>query len=93
MHYIIIMGCVSLTVTLSLSVSAMSERLCNHFATYRPATDLFLQYIDAGRIEDARFLLQVTQFSQSYYMLCFVSSFSLCNVLIIKNSAFFLCFP
>ncbi|XP_060781602.1 leucine-rich PPR motif-containing protein, mitochondrial [Neoarius graeffei] len=39
-------------------LSAMVERLCNHFATYRPATDLFLQYIDAGRIEDARFLLQ-----------------------------------
>lgn len=38
----------------------MAERLCNHFATYRPATDLFLQYIDTGRTEDARFLLQVT---------------------------------
>ncbi|KAF4090159.1 hypothetical protein AMELA_G00048750 [Ameiurus melas] len=39
-------------------LSAMAERLCNHFATYRPATDLFLQYLDMGRIEDARFLLQ-----------------------------------
>ncbi|KAF7710642.1 hypothetical protein HF521_009514 [Silurus meridionalis] len=39
-------------------LSAMSERLCNQFAIYRPATDLFLQYIDAGRTEDAKFLLQ-----------------------------------
>ncbi|XP_047668228.1 leucine-rich PPR motif-containing protein, mitochondrial isoform X2 [Tachysurus fulvidraco] len=39
-------------------LSAMAERLCNQFATYRPATDLFLQYIDVGRTEDAKFLLQ-----------------------------------
>ncbi|KAI5606873.1 leucine-rich PPR motif-containing protein, mitochondrial [Silurus asotus] len=39
-------------------LSAMSERLCNQFAIYRPATDLFLQYIDTGRTEDAKFLLQ-----------------------------------
>ncbi|KAG7334238.1 hypothetical protein KOW79_002645 [Hemibagrus wyckioides] len=39
-------------------LSAMAERLCNQFATYRPATDLFMQYIDAGRTEDAKFLLQ-----------------------------------
>ncbi|KAF5893259.1 leucine-rich PPR motif-containing protein, mitochondrial, partial [Clarias magur] len=39
-------------------LSAMAERLCNHFAIYRPATDLFLQYINTGKVEDARFLLQ-----------------------------------
>ncbi|TSK42159.1 Leucine-rich PPR motif-containing protein, mitochondrial [Bagarius yarrelli] len=39
-------------------MSALVERLCNQFATYRPATDLFLQYIDIGRTEDAKFLLQ-----------------------------------
>lgn len=39
-------------------LSAMAERLANQFAVYRPATDLFLQYVDAGRVDDARFLLQ-----------------------------------
>ncbi|XP_062852053.1 leucine-rich PPR motif-containing protein, mitochondrial [Trichomycterus rosablanca] len=39
-------------------LSAMAERLCNHFACYRPATDLFLQYIDTGRTDNAKFLLQ-----------------------------------
>ncbi|XP_067421171.1 leucine-rich PPR motif-containing protein, mitochondrial [Emydura macquarii macquarii] len=39
-------------------LSAMAERLCNQFGIYKPATDLFLQYVDAGRVDDARFLLQ-----------------------------------
>ncbi|RXM34455.1 Leucine-rich PPR motif-containing protein, mitochondrial [Acipenser ruthenus] len=39
-------------------LSAMAERLANHFAVYRPATDLFLQFLDTGRTEDAKFLLQ-----------------------------------
>ncbi|XP_074845717.1 leucine-rich PPR motif-containing protein, mitochondrial isoform X2 [Carettochelys insculpta] len=39
-------------------LSAMAERLNNQFGVYRPATDLFLQYLDAGRVDDARFLLQ-----------------------------------
>ncbi|XP_069464560.1 leucine-rich PPR motif-containing protein, mitochondrial [Ambystoma mexicanum] len=39
-------------------LSAMAERLANQFAVYRPVTDLFLQYLDAGRVDDARFLLQ-----------------------------------
>ncbi|XP_067844873.1 leucine-rich PPR motif-containing protein, mitochondrial [Heptranchias perlo] len=39
-------------------LSAMAERLANHFAVYRPVTDLFLQYVDTGRTEDAKFLLQ-----------------------------------
>ncbi|XP_041107358.1 leucine-rich PPR motif-containing protein, mitochondrial [Polyodon spathula] len=39
-------------------LSAMAERLANHFAAYRPATDLFLQFLDTGRTEDAKFLLQ-----------------------------------
>ncbi|RXM99208.1 Prolyl endopeptidase-like, partial [Acipenser ruthenus] len=39
-------------------VSTMAERLANHFAVYRPATDLFLLFLDTGRTEDAKFLLQ-----------------------------------
>ncbi|XP_077093418.1 leucine-rich PPR motif-containing protein, mitochondrial [Siphateles boraxobius] len=39
-------------------LSAMAERLCNHFASYRAATDLFLIYLDMGRTEEAKFLLQ-----------------------------------
>uniref|UniRef100_A0A9J7YGB7 Leucine rich pentatricopeptide repeat containing n=1 Tax=Cyprinus carpio carpio TaxID=630221 RepID=A0A9J7YGB7_CYPCA len=41
-------------------LSAMVERLCNHFASYRAATDLFLIYLDTGRTEEAKFLLQYT---------------------------------
>uniref|UniRef100_A0A672N9T6 Leucine rich pentatricopeptide repeat containing n=1 Tax=Sinocyclocheilus grahami TaxID=75366 RepID=A0A672N9T6_SINGR len=40
-------------------MSAMVERLCNHFASYRAATDLFLIYLDTGRTEEAKFLLQM----------------------------------
>uniref|UniRef100_A0AAY4D4Z7 PROP1-like PPR domain-containing protein n=1 Tax=Denticeps clupeoides TaxID=299321 RepID=A0AAY4D4Z7_9TELE len=39
-------------------LSAMAERLANHFALYRPATDLFMQYLEAGRVEEAKFMLQ-----------------------------------
>ncbi|XP_056094370.1 leucine-rich PPR motif-containing protein, mitochondrial [Rhinichthys klamathensis goyatoka] len=39
-------------------LSAMAERLCNHFASYRSAADLFLVYLDMGRTEEAKFLLQ-----------------------------------
>uniref|UniRef100_A0A6I8RSC2 Leucine-rich PPR motif-containing protein, mitochondrial n=1 Tax=Xenopus tropicalis TaxID=8364 RepID=A0A6I8RSC2_XENTR len=39
-------------------LSGMAERLANQFAVYRPVTDLFLQYIQVGRKDDARFLLQ-----------------------------------
>ncbi|TFK01649.1 putative sodium-coupled neutral amino acid transporter 7 [Platysternon megacephalum] len=39
-------------------LSAMAERLVNQFGVYKPATDLFLQYVYAGRVDDARFLLQ-----------------------------------
>lgn len=41
----------------------MAERLCNHFASYRAATDLFLMYLDTGRSEEAKFLVQVPYFS------------------------------
>uniref|UniRef100_A0A672KZ30 Leucine rich pentatricopeptide repeat containing n=1 Tax=Sinocyclocheilus grahami TaxID=75366 RepID=A0A672KZ30_SINGR len=44
-------------------LSAMAERLCNHFASYRAATDLFLIYLDTGRTEEAKFLLQVPSLS------------------------------
>nr|XP_006138247.1 leucine-rich PPR motif-containing protein, mitochondrial-like [Pelodiscus sinensis] len=39
-------------------LSAMAERLVNQFGIYKPATDLFLQYVSEGRIDDARLLLQ-----------------------------------
>lgn len=38
-------------------LSAMAERLANHFACYRPASDLFLQLLDMDRVEDAKFML------------------------------------
>lgn len=37
----------------------MSERLANQFALYKPVTDLFLQLVDSGRVEEARALLEV----------------------------------
>ncbi|XP_060687357.1 leucine-rich PPR motif-containing protein, mitochondrial [Hemiscyllium ocellatum] len=39
-------------------LSAMAERLAHHFSVYKPATDLFLQYMDLNRTEDAKLLLQ-----------------------------------
>ncbi|NXG36154.1 LPPRC protein, partial [Dromaius novaehollandiae] len=36
----------------------MAERLANQFGIYRPVTDLFIQYVDADRVDDARSLLQ-----------------------------------
>ncbi|XP_023120624.2 leucine-rich PPR motif-containing protein, mitochondrial [Amphiprion ocellaris] len=38
-------------------LSAMAERLANHFACYRPASDLFLQLLDMDKVEDAKFML------------------------------------
>ncbi|XP_037128630.1 leucine-rich PPR motif-containing protein, mitochondrial [Syngnathus acus] len=38
-------------------LSAMAERLANHFACYRPASDLFLTLLDLGKVEDAKFML------------------------------------
>ncbi|XP_041645384.1 leucine-rich PPR motif-containing protein, mitochondrial [Cheilinus undulatus] len=38
-------------------LSVMAERQANHFAYYRPATDLFLQLIDMDKVEDAKFML------------------------------------
>ncbi|XP_008590331.1 PREDICTED: leucine-rich PPR motif-containing protein, mitochondrial-like, partial [Galeopterus variegatus] len=39
-------------------ISIMAERLANQFAVYKPVTDLFLQLVDAGKVDDARALLQ-----------------------------------
>ncbi|KAJ8418453.1 hypothetical protein AAFF_G00141620 [Aldrovandia affinis] len=39
-------------------VSGMAERLANHFASYRPAANLFLEYMEAGQTDSAMFLLQ-----------------------------------
>ncbi|XP_012659501.2 leucine-rich PPR motif-containing protein, mitochondrial [Otolemur garnettii] len=39
-------------------ISIMAERLANQFAIYKPVTDLFLQLVDAGKVDDARALLQ-----------------------------------
>ncbi|XP_067092974.1 leucine-rich PPR motif-containing protein, mitochondrial [Osmerus mordax] len=38
-------------------LSAMAERLANHFASYRAASDLFLQLLEMDRVEDAKFML------------------------------------
>ncbi|XP_061915032.1 leucine-rich PPR motif-containing protein, mitochondrial isoform X2 [Entelurus aequoreus] len=38
-------------------LSAMAERLANHFACYRPATDLFIQLLEMDKVEDAKFML------------------------------------
>ncbi|KAM9726781.1 leucine-rich PPR motif-containing protein, mitochondrial [Menidia menidia] len=38
-------------------LSVMAERLANHFACYRPASDLFLQLLDIDKVEDAKFML------------------------------------
>ncbi|KAL1782759.1 leucine-rich PPR motif-containing protein, mitochondrial [Sigmodon hispidus] len=39
-------------------LSIMSERLANQFALYKPVTDLFLQFVDSGKVEEARALLE-----------------------------------
>ncbi|XP_044519217.1 leucine-rich PPR motif-containing protein, mitochondrial [Gracilinanus agilis] len=39
-------------------LSIMVERLAHQFGQYRPVTDLFLEYIRLGRVDDARALLQ-----------------------------------
>ncbi|KFQ03650.1 hypothetical protein N329_13187, partial [Haliaeetus albicilla] len=36
----------------------MAERLASQFGIYRPVTDLFLQYVSADRVDDARSLIQ-----------------------------------
>uniref|UniRef100_A0A8C0UNF7 Leucine rich pentatricopeptide repeat containing n=1 Tax=Cyanistes caeruleus TaxID=156563 RepID=A0A8C0UNF7_CYACU len=41
---------------------AMAERLASQFGIYRPVTDLFLQYISADRVDDARSLIQFMLF-------------------------------
>lgn len=53
----------------------MAERLANHFACYRPATDLFLLLLDKDKVEDAKFMLAVSTrvcvCVWPYEMLCF----------------------
>ncbi|XP_021508456.1 leucine-rich PPR motif-containing protein, mitochondrial [Meriones unguiculatus] len=39
-------------------LSIMSERLANQFALYKPVTDLFLQFVDSGKVDEARALLE-----------------------------------
>ncbi|KAM4867189.1 leucine-rich PPR motif-containing protein, mitochondrial [Thomomys bottae] len=39
-------------------LSIMAERLANQFAVYKPVTDLFLQLVELGKVDDARALLQ-----------------------------------
>ncbi|CAH6778052.1 leucine-rich PPR motif-containing protein, mitochondrial [Phodopus roborovskii] len=39
-------------------LSIMSERLANQFALYKPVTDLFLQLLDSGKVDEARALLE-----------------------------------
>uniref|UniRef100_A0A8C5T3B4 Leucine rich pentatricopeptide repeat containing n=1 Tax=Malurus cyaneus samueli TaxID=2593467 RepID=A0A8C5T3B4_9PASS len=40
------------------AVGVMAERLASQFGIYRPVTDLFLQYVSADRVDDARSLIQ-----------------------------------
>uniref|UniRef100_A0A8C6T4Z8 Leucine rich pentatricopeptide repeat containing n=1 Tax=Neogobius melanostomus TaxID=47308 RepID=A0A8C6T4Z8_9GOBI len=40
-------------------LSAMAERLANHFACYRPALDIFLELLDMDKVDDAKFMLAV----------------------------------
>ncbi|XP_054976642.1 leucine-rich PPR motif-containing protein, mitochondrial isoform X2 [Sorex araneus] len=39
-------------------MSVMAERLANQFAVYKPVTDLFLQLVESGKVDEARALLQ-----------------------------------
>ncbi|XP_048208975.1 leucine-rich PPR motif-containing protein, mitochondrial isoform X2 [Perognathus longimembris pacificus] len=39
-------------------LSIMAERLANQFAVYKPVTDLFLQLVDLGKVDDAKALLE-----------------------------------
>ncbi|XP_006022907.2 leucine-rich PPR motif-containing protein, mitochondrial [Alligator sinensis] len=39
-------------------LSAMADRLANQFGAYGPVTDLFLEYLRAKRMDDAKFLLE-----------------------------------
>ncbi|XP_006159968.1 leucine-rich PPR motif-containing protein, mitochondrial [Tupaia chinensis] len=39
-------------------LSIMAERLANQFAVYKPVTDLFLQFVDSGKTDDAKALLK-----------------------------------
>lgn len=48
------------TLLCCVAVSAMAERLANHFACYRPASDLFIQLLDMDKVEDAKFMLAVS---------------------------------
>uniref|UniRef100_A0A8C8BAE3 Leucine rich pentatricopeptide repeat containing n=1 Tax=Otus sunia TaxID=257818 RepID=A0A8C8BAE3_9STRI len=40
----------------------MAARLASQFGIYRPVTDLFLQYVSADRVDDARSLIQLMLF-------------------------------
>uniref|UniRef100_A0A673BMM2 PROP1-like PPR domain-containing protein n=1 Tax=Sphaeramia orbicularis TaxID=375764 RepID=A0A673BMM2_9TELE len=52
--------------------SVMAERLANHFACYRPASDLFLQLLDMDKVEDAKFMLAVSVcvYTLLYLIMC-----------------------
>uniref|UniRef100_A0A8D0D7B0 Leucine rich pentatricopeptide repeat containing n=1 Tax=Sander lucioperca TaxID=283035 RepID=A0A8D0D7B0_SANLU len=58
-------------------LSAMAERLANHFACYRPASDLFLQLLDMDKVEDAKFMLAVSIHVCGCVGACIFSSFFL----------------
>ncbi|XP_012379649.2 leucine-rich PPR motif-containing protein, mitochondrial [Dasypus novemcinctus] len=59
-------------------LSIMAERLANHFAIYKPVTDLFLQLVNSGKVDDARALLQrcsaIAEQTPILVMFCFQSS-------------------
>ncbi|XP_055475023.1 leucine-rich PPR motif-containing protein, mitochondrial [Psammomys obesus] len=56
-------------------LSIMSERLANQFALYKPVTDLFLQFVDSGKVDEARALLErcsaIAEQSPILFVFCF----------------------
>ncbi|XP_006882438.1 PREDICTED: leucine-rich PPR motif-containing protein, mitochondrial [Elephantulus edwardii] len=61
-------------------ISIMAERLANQFGIYKPVTDLFLQLLDTGRVNDARALLQrcgaIAEQTSILSVFCFRSSWT-----------------
>ncbi|XP_073753879.1 leucine-rich PPR motif-containing protein, mitochondrial isoform X2 [Callorhinus ursinus] len=59
-------------------ISIMAERLANQFAVYKPVTDLFLQLLDSGKVDDARALLQrcgaIAEQTSTFLVFCIRSS-------------------
>uniref|UniRef100_A0A8C4PI40 Leucine-rich PPR motif-containing protein, mitochondrial n=1 Tax=Equus asinus asinus TaxID=83772 RepID=A0A8C4PI40_EQUAS len=70
-------------------ISIMAERLANQFAVYKPVTDLFLQLVDSGKVDDARALLQrcgaIAEQTPIFLVFCIRSSQRRGKVLFLDN--------